>query len=67
MYSTYDYAYNGLLYLNNIMRPRHYILRKVEKMAFTYTMQVNQLTLSCLRRVGSLVLPICYLHFYHIS
>ena len=23
MYSIYDYAYNGLLYLNNIMRPRH--------------------------------------------
>ena len=23
MYSFYDYAYNGLLYLNNIMRPRH--------------------------------------------
>ena len=23
MYSTYDYAYNGYLYLNNIMRPRH--------------------------------------------
>ena len=23
MYSTYDYAYNGLLYLNNVMRPRH--------------------------------------------
>jgi len=23
MYSTYDYAYNGFLYLNNIMRPRH--------------------------------------------
>ena len=23
MYSIYDYAYNGLLYLNNIVRPRH--------------------------------------------
>ena len=23
MYSIYDYAYNGLLYLNNIARPRH--------------------------------------------
>ena len=23
MYSIYDYAYNGLLYLNNVMRPRH--------------------------------------------
>ena len=23
MYTIYDYAYNGLLYLNNIMRPRH--------------------------------------------
>lgn len=23
MYSIYDYAYNGLLYLNNIIRPRH--------------------------------------------
>ena len=23
MYSIYDYAYNGLLYLNNMMRPRH--------------------------------------------
>jgi len=23
MYSIYDYAYNGLLYLNNILRPRH--------------------------------------------
>ncbi len=23
MYSIYDYAYNGLLYLNNIMRPHH--------------------------------------------
>ncbi len=23
MYSIYDYAYNGFLYLNNIMRPRH--------------------------------------------
>ena len=23
MYSIYDYAYNGLLYLNNIMLPRH--------------------------------------------
>ena len=23
MYSIYDYAYNGLLYLNNFMRPRH--------------------------------------------
>lgn len=23
MYSIYDYAYNGYLYLNNIMRPRH--------------------------------------------
>ena len=23
MYTIYDYAYNGLLYLNNMMRPRH--------------------------------------------
>ena len=23
MYSIYDYAYNGLLYLNNVMRPKH--------------------------------------------
>lgn len=23
MYTIYDYAYNGQLYLNNIMRPRH--------------------------------------------
>ena len=23
MYTLYDYAYNGYLYLNNIMRPRH--------------------------------------------
>ena len=23
MYTIYDYAYNGYLYLNNIMRPRH--------------------------------------------
>jgi len=23
MYSIYDYAYNGLLYLNNMMRPKH--------------------------------------------
>ncbi|MBO4820661.1 MAG: radical SAM protein [Prevotella sp.] len=23
MYSIHDYAYNGLLYLNNVMRPRH--------------------------------------------
>ena len=23
MYTIYNYAYNGLLYLNNIMRPRH--------------------------------------------
>ena len=23
MYSFYDYAYNGLLYLNNVMRPKH--------------------------------------------
>ena len=23
MYSIYDYAYNGLIYLNNVMRPRH--------------------------------------------
>ena len=23
MYTIYDYAYNGLLYLNNLMRPRH--------------------------------------------
>ena len=23
MYSIYDYAHNGLLYLNNVMRPRH--------------------------------------------
>ena len=23
MYTIYDYAYNGLLYLNNIVRPRH--------------------------------------------
>ena len=23
MYTIYDYAYNGLLYLNNIMRPKH--------------------------------------------
>ena len=23
MYSIYDYAYNGLLYLNNMARPRH--------------------------------------------
>ena len=23
MYTIYDYAYNGLLYLNNIMRPHH--------------------------------------------
>ena len=23
MYTIYDYAYSGILYLNNIMRPRH--------------------------------------------
>ena len=29
MYTIYDYAYNGLLYLNNIMRPRHKCLSQL--------------------------------------
>ena len=29
MYSIYDYAYNGLLYLNNVMRPRHKLLSQL--------------------------------------
>lgn len=29
MYSIFDYAYNGLLYLNNIIRPRHKVLSQL--------------------------------------
>ena len=38
MYSFYDYAYNGYLYLNNIMRPHHkklsQLLRRLAPTAF---------------------------------